>query len=121
MLQNLGVSLIRTYVPIAVGLLLTWLAESTHLVISPKSEALLAGVAVAVLSAAYYSLVRLLEHYVPQLGVLLGVPKKPVYPSVASVAAALVPELGVVTFDPADQPVDAIPADPAPVAAPPTA
>lgn len=79
MLSNYVVSLIRTGVPILVGALLAWLASSLHVVIGPSSQAGLVSLCVAVLSAGYYALVRLLERWKPSLGVLLGVPAKPVY------------------------------------------
>lgn len=79
MISNTVISLIRTYVPILVGLLLTWLASSLHVVIDPSSQAGLVALCVAVLSAGYYTLVRLLERKWPQVGVLLGVPSKPQY------------------------------------------
>lgn len=79
MLSNFVISQIRTYVPVLVGALLTWLASSLHVVIEPSSQAGLVALCVALLSAGYYALVRLLEHWRPSLGVLLGVPARPVY------------------------------------------
>lgn len=81
MLNNYVISLIRTVSPILVGTLLAWAASSLHVVIGPSSQAGLVALCVAVLSAAYYALVRLLERKWPSLGVLLGVPAKPVYPA----------------------------------------
>lgn len=78
-MNNYVISLIRTWVPIGVGLLLTWLASSLHVVIDPSSQAGLVALCVAVLSAAYYALVRLLEKQFPWLGVLLGAVPKPTY------------------------------------------
>lgn len=86
-MNNYLVSLIRTYVPIGVGLLLTWVAATTHIVISEHSRAVLVAACVAVLSAAYYALVRLLEKRVPQLGVLLGAIAQPAYSAPAPAAA----------------------------------
>lgn len=79
MLSNLAVSAIRTYVPIGVGLLLTWLASSLHIVIDPSSQAGLVALCAALLSAGYWSLVRLIERLVPAAGVFLGVPAAPSY------------------------------------------
>lgn len=79
MISNYVISAIRTYVPIGVGLLLTWLASSLHVVIDPSSQAGLVALCVAVLSTAYYALVRLLEKKWPKLGILLGAAVKPTY------------------------------------------
>lgn len=78
-MNNLVVSLIRTYVPIGVGLLLTWLASSLHIVVDPSSQPGLVALCVTVVSAGYYALARFLEAKVPALGVLLGAPAKPSY------------------------------------------
>lgn len=79
MLSNYVISAIRTYVPIAAGLLLTWLASSLKIVIDPGSQAGLVALCVAALSTGYYALARLLEGKFPKLGVLLGVPARPTY------------------------------------------
>lgn len=93
---NYLLSLIRTWVPIVVGTLLTWLAASTHIVISEHSRAVAAAACVAVLSAGYYALVRLLERKVPQLGVLLGATVQPAYtpPAPAAAPFTYVPAVG---------------------------
>jgi len=39
MLSNFAVSLIRTWVPVGVGFLLTWLATSLKIVVDPSSQA----------------------------------------------------------------------------------
>ena len=69
------ISLIRTYVPVAVGVALTWLASTLHIVIYPSSQAGLVALCVAVLTSAYYLLARFLESKIPAL----GVPAKPHY------------------------------------------
>jgi len=79
MLSNFVVSLIRTWTPIGVGLALTWLASTLHVVIAPSSQAGLVALCVAVLSAGYYLLARLLERQFPWLGALLGATAKPSY------------------------------------------
>lgn len=79
MLSNLVISALRTYVPLAVGLLLTWLASTLHVVIDPSSQAGLVALCVAVLTAAYWTLVRLVEQHFPGAGTFLGYPAKPVY------------------------------------------
>lgn len=82
MIQNLIIGTVRTYVPIGVGFVLTYLAEHAHIVIDENTTTTLSALSVALVSAAYYALVRLLEHRWPQFGVLLGVPAKPRYPTV---------------------------------------
>lgn len=79
MLSNFVLSNIRTYVPLAVGALLAWLASSLHLVIDPSSQAGLVVLATGALSGAYYGLVHLFEQRWPKLGVLLGAAKLPFY------------------------------------------
>ncbi len=76
-------SLIRTWVPIGIGLVLTWLAEHFNIVLDSNSQAGLSALAVAVLTAGYYALVRLLEHKWPKIGILLGKAAKPVYQKAA--------------------------------------
>ena len=73
------ISQIRTYVPIAIGALLTWLATTLKIVIDPTSQAGLVALTVGVLSSGYYGLVHLLEQKWPKIGVLLGAAKVPVY------------------------------------------
>lgn len=79
MISNFVTSLIRTYVPIGVGFVLTWVASSLRIVVDPSSQAGLVALCVAVLSAGYYFLARVLERKFPALGVLLGAAAKPVY------------------------------------------
>lgn len=79
MLTNYVTSLIRTWVPIGVGLLLTWLGEHFHVVLSGHTSDTLVAVVTAALGAGYYAAVRALEHRFPQLGWLLGAPVKPNY------------------------------------------
>lgn len=79
MIGNFLLSLIRTYVPIGVGLALTWLASTLKVVIDPSSQAGLVALCVAALSAGYYLLARLLERQFPWLGALLGSTAKPSY------------------------------------------
>lgn len=90
MLSNFVIGAVRTYVPIAVGFLLTWLATSLHVVVDPSSQAGLIGLCVALLSSGYYALARLLEKWQPALGVLLGVPSAPAYQPPAGSDAASV-------------------------------
>lgn len=71
-------SVIRTVVPTAVGAIIAWLVSlGIELPATAKdilSPALAFGAAIL-----YYLLVRWLEKRWPKLGILLGVPKQPVY------------------------------------------
>lgn len=71
-------SLIRTYVPIAVGAVLAWLASRGVNVDDGAAQGLVAFLT-ALLSALYYAVARLLESRWPQAGWLLGSPKQPTY------------------------------------------
>lgn len=70
---------IRTIVPIAVGALLTWLATKFKIVIDEQTQTQLVLGLQGLITAVYYSVVRILEDRFPQLGILLGSTKKPVY------------------------------------------
>lgn len=73
-------SLIRTYVPVGVGALLSLLV-TTGVLPTPLPEDAAAGVVTAVTAVgigAYYTLVRLLERWKPGFGVLLGSTQQPV-------------------------------------------
>lgn len=79
MLSDQIVSLIRTYVPIAVGAFLTWLGVTFDVMIpEDASTALVAGL-VALVSALYYAIARALEARWPVFGVLLGTRRQPTY------------------------------------------
>lgn len=95
MLSNVIVSYIRVGVAALVGTGLTWLAATLHIVITPGSESALVALATAVITLAYYALVRLLEHLVPQFGVLLGVPAAPDYAQLLSDGAHVITTLQV--------------------------
>lgn len=82
-LSNQIVSLIRTYVPIGVGLLATWVAAELEVIIDAETSASLSAVFVAIASAVYYTVARRLEAHFPQLGWLLGVANAPMYPTTA--------------------------------------
>ena len=72
------VSLIRTYVPIGVGAVLSWLLTLGITVDDSAQAGLIAGIT-AVVTASYYALVRLAELRFPWLGVLLGTKRQPTY------------------------------------------
>ena len=83
MINSYVTSLIRTYVPLGIGVLVTWLASLGIDIDSTASAALVAGIG-AVVAAAWYALARLLEKRWPKLGGLLGVPRAPSYPAKSS-------------------------------------
>lgn len=96
MLQNQIISYIRVGVVLAVGALLTWAAQSLHIVVSPHTQDGLVTLATAVVAFAYYLIVRELERRWPSLGVLLGVPAKPDYPEITAKPKGDSGEAGVV-------------------------
>jgi TRAP-type C4-dicarboxylate transport system permease small subunit len=73
------VSLVRTYVPVGVGVALTFLARELGVVLDEDTSAMAATVSVALVSAAWYAAARALEARFPALGVLLGAPRAPEY------------------------------------------
>lgn len=72
------ISAIRTAVPAAVGWLATWLATNFNIILSEDSTVSLVSASVALLTVAYYVLVRLLTRWFPSLEWLLGYPSHPV-------------------------------------------
>mgnify|MGYP001546799312 FL=1 len=72
---NLLVSLRRTLVPVAVGFLL---AQAARVGFDIPAEDL-TGVLEALVTGAYYAVVRIAEQYAPALGILLGASKQPKY------------------------------------------
>lgn len=68
---NFVTSLIRTYVPIAVGAVIAWLAARGIDIDPAHADGLVAFLA-ALFSGLYYSIVRWLEQRFPQIGWLLG-------------------------------------------------
>lgn len=71
-------SLIRTYVPIIVGAVVSYLLTVGIEIDSEAQAGLVVGLT-GVLQAAYYLAVRLIERKFPQAGVLLGSAKQVVY------------------------------------------
>jgi len=59
---DLAVSLIRTWVPIGVGAILGWIAESRHVIVPAGASATAGTLAAGMCAAGYYALARLLEH-----------------------------------------------------------
>lgn len=70
------VSLIRTWVPIVVGVVLTWVGDQLGFPIDSTEMAMaVTGVVIAV----YYGVVRKLEELYPAIGILLGNRQPPTY------------------------------------------
>jgi hypothetical protein len=80
------ISLIRTWVPVAVGSLVAWLI-SIGIELDPEAETGLVVGLTGVVIAAYYGIVRWLERRWPWIGVLLGVPAAPSYSPVTGLEA----------------------------------
>ncbi len=73
-------SLVRTWVPIAVGAVLSWLAVKYGVVVPEDISTELTAGLTGVVTAVYYALVRALERRWPKVGsLLLGSKQKPVY------------------------------------------
>ena len=71
-------SLIRTYVPIVVGSLISWLVTKNIAVDEATATALVTAFT-GLMIGIYYTVVRVLEKRFPWLGVLLGSRKQPEY------------------------------------------
>lgn len=76
-MSDFVIAQIRTYVPMAVGAFLAWVAVYGFNLVEIESE--LVTVLTFVLSAIYYFLVRWAAEKWPSVGVLLGVNKAPEY------------------------------------------
>lgn len=77
-MSNFVTSLIRTYVPIIVGAIISFLTAK-GIEIDESSIAGLTAFMTALFSGVYYLVVRLLEKKYPQVGILLGRVKTPDY------------------------------------------
>jgi len=86
-MTNFVTSLIRTYTPILIGTILSFLAVKYGFVVEESIQAQLVAGLTGTVIAAYYLIARLLERKFPQFGVLLGSTQKPVYVEPTSVAA----------------------------------
>ena len=73
--KNVGKSLVRTIVPVIVGVIMTALAD----VGIELDEYALREVVYGLTSGGYYLFARMLEERIPTLGWLLGYPTKPNY------------------------------------------
>lgn len=79
-MNNFVVSLIRTWVPVGVGALFTWLAGyAGWLGLTDDQQTSVSVWAMAIVTAAYYGLVRMLETRWPAFGALLGAVRQPKY------------------------------------------
>jgi hypothetical protein len=77
-LSNQLTGLIRTWVPIAVGAVISWFA-TIGLNIDAETQAASVVALTGIIQAAYYTVVRLLESKYPAVGWLLGSAKTPSY------------------------------------------
>lgn len=81
---------IRTYVPYAVGAAAAWLFATFAFALPDELVIAITAFLVVVAQNAYYFLGRLLEQFVPELGIFLGWPRQPVYDGLADVWASVV-------------------------------
>jgi hypothetical protein len=86
---DLILSYIRTYVPIAVGGVLSWLAVTFGVVVPEDASGALTVALTGILIAVYYGVVRALESRWPWVGRLLGAARTVSYerPADAAVTA----------------------------------
>ncbi len=77
-MSDLATSLIRTYVPTGVGIVVAYLTAA-GVELEAGTELALSGGIVAVVTGVWYLGVRLLEARWPAFGILLGVRKTPTY------------------------------------------
>ena len=80
--NNQVISIIRTFVPVLVGQIITWLATQGVLDTTGEISSLLITTFTLLFTTIYYAIVRLLEEKVSsKYGWLLGVAKTPTYRS----------------------------------------
>lgn len=77
-MSDLIISLVRTWVPIGVGVVITWLATKGVVIEEEAKLGLVAGLT-GVITALYYTVARVLETRWPVFGLLLGKRKTPLY------------------------------------------
>lgn len=78
-MSNVFVSLIRTWVPVAVGAVIGWFLSLGIFDVSAEDQAKVTAAAVSGAIVAYHGLVRFLERKWPWFGVFLGSAKQPEY------------------------------------------
>jgi len=71
-------SLIRTWTPMLVGALVSWLS-TRGVDISQEASLALGAFLTALFGATYYAVIRSLEKRFPKIGLLLGSAKKVIY------------------------------------------
>lgn len=98
-LATLIPSLIRTYVPIAIGALIAWLL-TLGVELDPSAEQGLTVALTGILIAVYYTIIRLLEKKWPALSVLLGSKQMPA--AYTADGAAVITTLPAPPEDPAE-------------------
>lgn len=79
--RDLGASLVRTGVTLAVGWLGAKLAQNAHIIIDDQTSAGVVQSFTVTLTAVYYLVVRTIETKIPAFGWLFGLAKLPTYPS----------------------------------------
>lgn len=79
MLSNAIIALIRTHVPLGVGVALTWAATEYGIVLDEHTSTSLAIGVTGAVAAVYYTAALALEAKWPRLGVLLGATGAPAY------------------------------------------
>jgi hypothetical protein len=77
--SDLGLSVIRTWVPIGVGFVIGWVVSFGLFDVSAADQAGVTAWCIAGATALYYVAVRWAETKWPQVGWLLGVPRTPAY------------------------------------------
>ena len=87
MLSNAAIAAIRMYVPIGVGIAVTWAATEYGILLDEDTSNALAVGATGAIAAIYYAIAYALEAKWPKLGVLLGTPGAPAYGDQALTAA----------------------------------
>jgi hypothetical protein len=79
-LNNQVISIIRTFVPVLVGQIMTWFAAKGILDSEGSISSLLITGLTLLFTTSYYAIVRFCEVYLsPRFGWLIGYAKRPVY------------------------------------------
>lgn len=78
-MNNYVASLIRTWVPAGIGVLIAWLSAKIGFVIDESSQVGLTAAVTGFAIGLYYAIVRWFELKFPQIGWFLGLAKSPGY------------------------------------------
>lgn len=97
-LKDRFVSIIRTFTPQIMGMLITWIATRFGIKLPETVASELQFLAVEAVALGYYALIRWVETHVPNAGWLLGYAAQPVY-----VPAPAVPEAQATGMAPLDK------------------